>query len=184
MSFVRWDEPEPASGGHRPVQLAARQLVLEPGERFFGSQGVEVSCLLGSAVALLAWCPRLGLSAMAVCTHPPRAHGIFIADALTGLHADDAVNWLTERFRQEGCSLQELDLTLVGGVVGPHAIADLGSACAIWLRCWARTQGVWFERQHVGGRLMRRVRFHADTGDLAVGCVAHTTFGMQETHGR
>ncbi|MFT3857309.1 MAG: hypothetical protein QM742_07390 [Aquabacterium sp.] len=183
MSFVRWDEPAPASraepaGGMSGAEVGLQQVMLAPGERFFGSHGVEVSCLLGSAVGLIAWCPRLALSAVVVCTHPPRTHGIFIADAMSGLHADDAVNWLTERFRQEGCTLDELDLTLVGGAIGPHAIADLGGACTAWLRRWARVQGLWFERQHVGGVLRRRVRFHADTGDLAVCCVAHATFGV------
>lgn len=96
-----------------PINPAAIDIFLQPGEVYFGDRGTRIRTVLGSCVSITFWHPRLLLGGMCHYMLPER--GKAGADAPDGRYADEALDLLFGEMRAAGTRPREYQAKIFGG---------------------------------------------------------------------
>ena len=157
-------------------------LVLEPGQFYFGADHLRIGTLLGSCVAITMWHPRIKIGGMCHYLLPSRGTTPQPDDEpLDGRYADEALEMFMQKFEQTATAPGEYEAKLFGGgnqfpehfpgdVAGPRAArsidvptrnVDAGMALLAG-------HGLHVRARHVGGTGPRQVVLDLGTGHVWV----------------
>ncbi|MCK6396767.1 MAG: chemotaxis protein CheD, partial [Zoogloea sp.] len=96
-----------------PINPAAIDIFLQPGEVYFGDRGTRIRTVLGSCVSITFWHPRLLLGGMCHIMLPGRIGKA--PDEPDGRYADEAVSLLVDEMRAAGTQPRDYQAKLFGG---------------------------------------------------------------------
>lgn len=88
-------------------------VVLHPGEYFFGNRHTRIRTVLGTCVSVTCWHPRLHIGGMCHYMLPSRLHRK--AWELDGRYADEAIEWLLREIKRHGTHPREYQVKMFGG---------------------------------------------------------------------
>lgn len=145
---------------------ASTELVLQPGEWFFGTNHTAISTLLGSCVALTVWHPILHCGGMCHYLLPrsPKKDPMMIPSARYG---HDALQFLYCAM-VEVAPLSEFHVSCFGGAeifVGNH---NVGRGNVDIARQWMELHHIIPHRLEAGGRKGRKIRLDLNNGNIDV----------------
>jgi chemotaxis protein CheD len=95
----------------KPPHVA--EVVLQPGEFYFGGRGTRICTLLGSCVAITMWHPALLIGGM--CHYMLPSRFARTASELDGRYADEAIELFHREIRKAGTKSEEYQVKLFGG---------------------------------------------------------------------
>ena len=90
----------------------AREVILQPGELFFGKEDVVLKTVLGSCIAITLWHPEQKMGGMCHYMLPTRGWPTTLLD---GRYADEAITLLLQAIAQYPPPLDEYEIKLFGG---------------------------------------------------------------------
>lgn len=146
---------------------------LRPGDWLFGRGARRVTTVLGSCVSLVAWAPRWRLGAMCHCLLPARP-GLpegQAGDPPDGRYGEEAAAWMARQFQRQGVAVAEVEVSLAGGACVNDA--SIGDANVAWAQRWLARHGWRVVQQDVGGRVVRRLVFNLQEGQLRIAHGGH-----------
>lgn len=164
-----------------PINSAAIDIFLQPGEVYFGDRSTRLRTILGSCVSITFWHPRLLLGGMCHFMLPCRDHGH--RGELDGRYGDEAVALLVHEMHAQGTKPKEYQVKIFGGGrmfsfdarrsdldVGRRNIDTAGNLLA--------GHGIVPVGQHLAGIGHRSIIFEVASGDVWVKHVV-TPSGLQ-----
>lgn len=146
------------------------EVLLHPGEFYFGDADTRIRTLLGSCVAITVWHPSERIGGMCHYMLPTR-HRRTAGEPLNGKYADEAVAWLLEQMAGAGTTPFDYQIKMFGG---GRQFVDTVSAAAIdvpernvqvGLDLLAAS-GLALTARHLGGTGHRQVILDIATGDV------------------
>ena len=87
----------------------AREVILQPGELFFGKEDVVLKTVLGSCIAITLWHPEQKMGGMCHYMLPTRGWPTTLLD---GRYADEAITLLLQAVAQYPPPLDEYEVKL------------------------------------------------------------------------
>lgn len=154
-----------------PINPAAIDIFLQPGEVYFGDRGTRIRTVLGSCVSITFWHPRLLLGGMCHFMLPERgAAGTGEPD---GRYADEAVSLLVGEMRAAGTQPRDYQAKIFGGgrmfsfAAGKGAL-DIGNRNIEMGRRLLRGYGLEPASAHLAGVGHRSIVFDVASGDVWV----------------
>lgn len=96
-----------------PKATHGLEVVLHPGEYFFGNRHDRIRTVLGTCVSVTCWHPRLHIGGMCHYMLPSRMHRK--AWELDGRYADEAIEWLLREVKRHGTHPREYQVKMFGG---------------------------------------------------------------------
>ena len=96
-----------------PINPAAIDIFLQPGDVYFGDRGTRLRTVLGSCVSITFWHPRLLLGGMCHYMLPERAGAA--DDRRDGRYADEALDLLIEEMLAAGTQPRDYEAKIFGG---------------------------------------------------------------------
>lgn len=151
------------------------ELVLGPGEYFFGHGNVRVRTLLGSCVAITLWHPVLRIGGICHYLLPCRKRRH--EGKPDGRYADEALEFLLQHIDASGKSLKEYALGVFGGGdMFPDGAPVIGSKVGAKnidaALHFARQHGLRPLRSEVGGKGYRNLSFNLHSGQIEASFIA------------
>jgi chemotaxis protein CheD len=89
------------------------EVVLHPGEYFFGDRDSRIRTVLGTCVSVTCWHPRLHIGGM--CHYMLPARTPRKAWELDGRYADEAIEWLLREMKHRSTHPREYQVKMFGG---------------------------------------------------------------------
>lgn len=154
-----------------PINPAAIDIFLQPGEVYFGDRGTRIRTVLGSCVSITFWHPRLLLGGMCHYMLPGRSGDA--AGQRDGRYADEALDLLIEEMRAAGTQPRDYEAKIFGGgrmfsfAAGGGAL-DIGNRNIEVGRLLLRRHGLEPASQHLAGVGHRSIVFDVASGDVWV----------------
>ncbi|MCK6385157.1 MAG: chemotaxis protein CheD [Rhodocyclaceae bacterium] len=154
-----------------PINPAAIDIFLQPGEVYFGDRGTRIRTVLGSCVSITFWHPRLLLGGMCHIMLPGRIGKA--PDEPDGRYADEAVSLLVDEMRAAGTQPRDYQAKLFGGgrmfdFADGNAALDIGGRNVEAARRLLRRHGLDPVREHLAGVGHRSLVFDVASGDVWV----------------
>ncbi len=153
-----------------PGGADAGDVVLQPGEVWFGAAPARVRTLLGSCVALTLWHPALRIGGMCHFLLPGRgAPAPAATAALDGRYGDEAFALLLREIRRRGAAPAQFEAKLFGGgrmFAAAAAGIDLQQRNVAQARALVQAHGLALRAEHLGGADHRHVVLDLATGDV------------------
>lgn len=154
----------------REAGSAGREVVLLPGQWWFGAGARSIRTLLGSCVAVSLWHPRLRLGGMCHYVLPSRHRRLHLA--LDGRYGDEAIELLVSALRAAGTGPGDYEARLWGGAdlygEGGAPVTKIGTRNAARGRWLLRQHGFHLLQLDVGGSMHRTVELGMATGGVAM----------------
>lgn len=145
--------------------MTLADLVVQPGEWYFGQAPARVSTLLGSCVAVTVWHPILrcgGLCHYLLPNRPKSNDALAIPNARYGV---DALELLyCEMIGQAPVS--EYHISCYGGAVMFSGNQKVGESNAELARKWMRLHSITPKQEAMGGNKGRKIRMDLSTGGI------------------
>jgi chemotaxis protein CheD len=144
-------------------------LLIKPGELFFGSRGGRVKTILGSCVALTLWHPQRRLGGMCHYVLPTRGG----AEQLDARYGDEALAILLEAARAADTRIGAYQVGLFGGGnmfpdVNMATGRRIGEQNVALARELVRRYGLRVTQEDVGSHFHRHVTLDLRDGALSV----------------
>ena len=154
-----------------PINPAAIDIFLQPGEVYFGDRGTRIRTVLGSCVSITFWHPRLLLGGMCHYMLPERNGDA--AGQRDGRYADEALGLLFDEMRAEGTQPRDYQAKLFGGgrmfsFDAGKGVLDIGNRNIGMGRRLLRGHGLEPVSEHLAGVGHRSVVFDVVSGDVWV----------------
>jgi chemotaxis protein CheD len=154
-----------------PINPAAIDIFLQPGEVYFGDRGTRIRTVLGSCVSITFWHPRLLLGGMCHYMLPGRS-----GDAegqRDGRYADEAVSLLVDEMRAEGTQPRDYQAKIFGGgrmfsFAAGKGVLDIGDRNIETGRRLLCGHGLEPASEHLAGVGHRSIVFDVASGDVWV----------------
>lgn len=147
----------------------AREVILQPGELFFGKEDVVLKTVLGSCIAITLWHPEQKMGGMCHYMLPTRGRPTPLLD---GRYADEAITLLLQAVAQYPPPLDEYEIKLFGGgnmFNQPHyAKRDNNVATRNIEAAWQLTRhlGLDIKAHHLGHSGHRSLIFELSNGSV------------------
>ncbi|MGL4251832.1 MAG: chemoreceptor glutamine deamidase CheD [Aeromonas sp.] len=147
----------------------AREVILQPGEIFFGNEDVVVKTLLGSCIAITLWHPEQKQGGMCHYMLPSRGHP---STGLDGRYADEALTLLLQAASRYPATIHEYEVKLFGGgnmfTEQQYTRNDNSVATRNIEAAWQLTRqlGLDIKAHHLGRSGHRRVLFELSNGSV------------------
>lgn len=154
-----------------PINPAAIDIFLQPGEVYFGDRGTRIRTVLGSCVSITFWHPRLLLGGMCHYMLPGcTGEG---AGRRDGRYADEAVSLLLEEMRAAGTRPGDYQAKIFGGgrmfsFEAGKGVLDIGNRNVDAGRRVLRLLGLEPASEHLAGVGHRSLIFDVASGDVWV----------------
>ena len=164
---------------------AVSEVVLHPGEFFFGGGRTRVRTLLGSCVSMTFWHPQLRIGGMCHYLLPSRSRPRVAGDALDGHYADEAMTMFLRELRGRRTEARDYVIKLFGGgkmfpsharskqcgapQCGPTERATCGDVACKNVEAahrWLSDHRCSPASEHVGGLGYRQLIFELWSGDV------------------
>lgn len=145
------------------------EVLLQPGDLYFGDRRTRIRTLLGSCVSLVLWHRGERIGGMCHYMLPSRRHP---GSRLDGRYADEALHLLLERIRASGSQPQDYRISLFGGgnMFGELCQRNIGqSNVRAGLELLA-AHGLKCHERHAGGDGYRNLIFDVCSGHIALRC--------------
>jgi len=145
-------------------------ILLQPGEFYFGDRATRISTLLGSCVAITMWHPRLHIGGM--CHFMLPARSVRPSDILDGRYADEAMLLFQKEIRTAKTKPGEYQVKLFGGgnmfklPKQQAGCVDVPCRNVVAARHLLRHHGHNVVAEHVGMHGHRNVIFELWSGDV------------------
>lgn len=143
-------------------------LVIHPGEWYFGADHRCVRTLLGSCIAITAWHPRMLLGGMChyLLPRPPQLPEKPVVDPRYGIYALQLMRQAMERT----APLHEFHLGFYGGsdMFGGRIQRGVGEANIILAVQWLAQNRFSVKYQDTGGFVSRTIALDMDTGHISL----------------
>lgn len=154
-----------------PINPAAIDIFLQPGEVYFGDRDTRIRTVLGSCVSITFWHPRLLLGGMCHYMLPER--GAARTGEPDGRYAGEAMLLLTEEMRAAGTRPSEYEAKLFGGgrmfsFDSGDGVLDIGTRNIEAGRRLLRNHGLAPASEHLAGVGHRSIIFDVACGDVWV----------------
>jgi chemotaxis protein CheD len=95
---------------HEPLA----EVILQPGDYYFGEAPTRIKTLLGSCIAMTLWHPRVARGGMVHCLLPTRGAGSGALE-LSGRFVDEGLRWLFREAVRSGIDPGQCEFKLFGG---------------------------------------------------------------------
>lgn len=151
----------------KPLHIT--EIILQPGELYFGDRNIRVRTLLGSCVAVTMWHPDLLVGGM--CHYMLPSRRARSGKALDGKYADEALELLLNETRQTGARAGDYQFKLFGGgnmfpvtstsPEHPVGLKNVEAGYALFKR-----HGLKISAEHLGGVGHRTLIFDIWNGDV------------------
>jgi chemotaxis protein CheD len=154
-----------------PINPAAIDIFLQPGDVYFGDRDTRIRTVLGSCVSITFWHPQRLLGGMCHIMLPERAGAA--TDAPDGRYAAEAIELLFDEMGAAGTLPGEYQVKLFGGgrmfafKAGSETL-DIGSRNIDTARRLLRHRGLEPASGHLAGVGHRSIVFDVATGDVWV----------------
>lgn len=151
----------------KPKQII--EIFLHQGEIYFGDRYTRIRTLLGSCVAITIWHPDAQIGGMCHYMLPSRhTRGQAVLD---GKYADEALELMLNEFRQNGVSVEECQVKLIGGgnmfpAVRKLAASHVGFKNIETGRALLKRHGLRIHAEHLGGIGHRNLMFDVWSGHV------------------
>lgn len=148
------------------------EVLLQPGELWFGDANTRIRTILGSCVAVTLWQPRMRIGGMCHYMLPSRTRGA--GAVLDGRYGDEALDLLVGEIRAANAHPQEFEAKLFGGgqmfqqafdTKGRVQVSDRNIESG---RELVRRHGFALKAEQVGGHGHREVVFDVWNGHVWV----------------
>ena len=154
-----------------PINPAAIDIFLQPGEVYFGDRGTRIRTVLGSCVSITFWHPRLLLGGMCPYMLPGRDGGA--AGQRDGRYADEALDLLIEEMRAAGTQPRDYQAKIFGGgrmfsFAAGRGVLDIGNRNIEVGRLLLRRHVLEPASEHLAGIGHRSIVFDVASGDVWV----------------
>ncbi|MFG1926586.1 chemotaxis protein CheD [Cryptosporangium sp. NPDC048952] len=93
--------------------FSADDVILNPGDFCFASEGTRIRTLLGSCVSISMWHPRLHVGGMCHYMNPRRRNRV--SGELSGRYADEAIELFMNELRRTNTLPHEYQVKMFGG---------------------------------------------------------------------
>ncbi|MCF7719720.1 chemoreceptor glutamine deamidase CheD [Aeromonas jandaei] len=146
-----------------------REVILQPGEIFFGKEDVHIKTFLGSCVAITLWHPEQKQGGMCHYMLPTRGAP---TTELDGRYADEAITLLLKAIAQYPAPIHEYEVKLFGGgnmFDAPEYIqSDNNVATRNIQAAWQLTKhlGLDIKAHHLGHYGHRSLIFELNSGSV------------------
>ena len=155
-------------------QQTPAEVVLQPGDHYFGESPTRIKTLLGSCVALTMWHPRTARGGMVHCLLPTRGTGGGALE-LSGRFVDEGLRWLLRESARSGIDPGHCELKLFGGSnmfaafgLDQAQRVPIGEANAAKAVEMMERLGLCFRVRDVGGSVHRALIFDLANGNVWV----------------
>lgn len=154
-----------------PINPAAIEIFLQPGDVYFGDRSTRIRTVLGSCVSITFWHPRLLLGGMCHYMLPGRNGDA--AGQRDGRYADEALSLLFDAMCAEGTQPRDYQAKIFGGgrmfsfAAGKGAL-DIGNRNIETGRRLLRGYGLEPASEHLAGVGHRSIVFDVASGDVWV----------------
>ena len=154
-----------------PINPAAIDIFLQPGEVYFGDRGTCIRTVLGSCVSITFWHPRLLLGGMCHYMLPER-NGTADGER-DGRYADEAISLLIDEMLAAGTQPRDYEAKIFGGgrmfsFKAGNGILDIGNRNIESGRRLLRARGLEPASEHLAGVGHRSIVFDVARGDVWV----------------
>jgi chemotaxis protein CheD len=154
-----------------PINPAAIDIFLQPGDVYFGDRSTRIRTVLGSCVSITIWHPQLLLGGMCHYMLPER-NGI-TDGRLDGRYANEAVALLVDEMRAAGTQPHEYQAKLFGGgrmfsFAAGNGTLDIGNRNIEVGRRLLRRHGLEPVSEHLAGVGHRSIVFDVESGGVWV----------------
>lgn len=144
------------------------EVVLQPGDFYFGGGMTRVSTMLGSCVSITLWHPRRKIGGM--CHYMLTERKQSMASALDGRFASEAFELFLQQVEAAGTRPGEYQAKLFGGanmLSGPDGEkVDIGPRNIEYGRQLLSSRHITLIAEHVGGSGRRKLHFDLWSGDV------------------
>jgi chemotaxis protein CheD len=155
-----------------PDQLV--EVVLGPGDLYFGDRRTRIRTLLGSCVAVTLWHPKAQIGGMCHYMMPTR-RGEALDGELSGRYADEAMEILMEELQRAGTSPRDYQVKMFGGgnqFAGASGI-DVAARNVDFGMVMLARHDLSLSAMHLGGNGHRQVILELWSGDVWLRHVDH-----------
>lgn len=154
-----------------PINPAAIDIFLQPGEIHIGDRGTRIRTVLGSCVSITFWHSRLLLGGM--CHYMLPRRGTARTGAPDGRYADEALDLIFGEMRAAGTRPREYQAKLFGGgrmfaAADGHGALDIGTRNIEAGRRLLRRHRLEPASAHLAGAGHRSIIFDVASGDVWV----------------
>lgn len=154
-----------------PINPAAIDIFLQPGEVYFGDRDTRIRTVLGSCVSITLWHPRLLLGGM--CHYMLPGRNGEAAGQRDGRYADEALDLLVDEMRATGTQPRDYQAKIFGGgrmfsFAAGNGALDIGNRNIEAGRRLLRHYGLEPASEHLAGIGHRSIVFDVASGDVWV----------------
>lgn len=149
-------------------------VVLQPGDYYFGEAPTRIRTLLGSCIAITLWHPRLGHGGMVHCLLPSRGSDSGALE-LSGRFVDEGIRWLLREAVRSGIDPGQCQYKLFGGSnmfaafgLGHGRRISIGEANAAKASETMERLGLVIQVKEIGGSVHRSLVFDLANGNVWV----------------
>ncbi|MFZ2852679.1 MAG: chemotaxis protein CheD [Rhodocyclaceae bacterium] len=154
-------------------EVATRQnIVLEPGDFYFGGREARISTLLGSCISITLWHPRKHIGGMChyMLTERDKRKIRPAGTALDGRYASEAFDLFLQHVEAAGTRPSEYQAKLFGGGNmfggGKSGSMDIGLRNIEYGRNLLASKNIALIAEHVGGSGRRKLHFELWSGHV------------------
>lgn len=153
----------------KPLQVL--EIVLQPGDYYFGDCNTRISTMLGSCVSITFWHPRLRIGGMCHYMLPQRGREVSAKNTLDGRYADEAITLLLKAMDIAGAPHKDYQVKLFGGgnMFPEHTkntLTPIGRKNVQAARQLIKQHGFTCMAEHLGDNGHRHVIFEVWSGDV------------------
>ncbi|MCW0504463.1 chemotaxis protein CheD [Aeromonas piscicola] len=147
-----------------------KEIMLQPGEFFFGQDDTIIRTHLGSCVAITMWHPEQKRGGMCHYMLPSRGHN---DDVLDGRYADEAIQLFINEISKYPAPIHEYEVKLFGGgnmFIEQQTLNTMNVAIKNIKAAWQLTQhlGLSIKAHHLGHAGHRSLIFELANGNVWV----------------
>ncbi len=148
-----------------------KEIILHPGELYFGKSGEIVKTLLGSCIAITLWHPKLQIGGMCHYVLPEKSKFSLHTNnkVLEPRYGSDAIAMFVKKIRQKRTHIKDYQVKIFGGGnMFPYLSADtlsVGERNIEIARTLLLKYGFSILAEHVGDFSYRYVIFNITTGE-------------------
>ncbi|MFI3186811.1 MAG: chemotaxis protein CheD [Methylococcaceae bacterium] len=145
------------------------EIVLKPGDCYFGDRNTRISTVLGSCVSITFWHPQLLVGGMCHYMLPKRGLKAGAEQALDGRYADEAMALLLQEMDSQGTSHKDYQVKLFGGgnmFPGLNSTNQIGVRNVLAARQLIKQHGFICMAEHLGDVGHRQVIFELWSGEV------------------